>query len=135
KSYRHHVVVPEDSEQCQIKLRYLRILLIGAGRLDSPAAYYLTAAGVGTIGIIDADVVDDSNLQRQILHNTKRIGQYKADSARETIEALNPDVKVITHIERLDESNVARIIADYDVILDGTDNFPTRYMLNDASLI
>ena len=135
KRYSRHLLVPEVGEQGQIKLLDSRVLLIGAGGLGSPAAYYLAAAGVGTIGIIDADVVDESNLQRQILHNTKRIGQYKADSARETIEALNPDVKVITHIERLDESNVARIIADYDVILDGTDNFPTRYLLNDAALI
>jgi len=135
KRYSRHLLVPEVGEQGQIKLLDSRVLLIGAGGLGSPAAYYLAAAGVGTIGIIDADVVDDSNLQRQILHNTKRIGQYKADSARETIEALNPDVKVITHIERLDESNVASIIADYDVILDGTDNFPTRYLLNDAALI
>ena len=135
KRYSRHLLVPEVGEQGQIKLLDSRVLLIGAGGLGSPAAYYLAAAGVGTIGIIDADVVDDSNLQRQILHNTKRIGQYKADSARETIEALNPDVKVITHIERLDETNVARIIADYDVILDGTDNFPTRYLLNDAALI
>ncbi len=129
------VLIPEVGEQGQFKLLDSRVLLIGAGGLGSPAAYYLAAAGVGTIGIIDSDVVDESNLQRQILHNTKRIGQYKADSARETIEALNPDVKVITHIERLDETNVARIIADYDVILDGTDNFPTRYLLNDAALI
>jgi len=135
KRYSRHLLVPEVGEQGQIKLLDSRVLLIGAGGLGSPAAYYLAAAGVGTIGIIDADVVDDSNLQRQILHNTKRIGQYKADSARETIEALNPDVKVITHIERLDETNVARIIADYDVILDGTDNFPTRYLLNDAALL
>src|SRR5437588_9504700 len=135
KRYSRHLLVPEVGEQGQFKLLDSKVLLIGAGGLVSPAAYYLAAAGVGTLGIIDADVVDESNLQRQILHNTKRIGQYKADSARETIEALNPDVKVITHIERLDESNVARIIADYDVILDGTDNFPTRYLLNDAALI
>ncbi|HYT34534.1 MAG TPA: molybdopterin-synthase adenylyltransferase MoeB [Ktedonobacteraceae bacterium] len=135
KRYSRHLLVPEVGEQGQFKLLDSRILLIGAGGLGSPAAYYLAAAGVGTIGIIDADVVDESNLQRQILHNIHRIGQYKAESARETIEALNPDVKVITHIERLDESNVARIIADYDVIVDGTDNFPTRYLLNDAALI
>src|SRR5437763_10265059 len=135
KRYSRHLLVPEVGEQGQFKLLDSRVLLIGAGGLGSPAAYYLAAAGVGTIGIIDADVVEESNLQRQIIHNTKRIGQYKAESARETIEALNPDVKVITYIERLDESNVARIIADYDVILDGTDNFPTRYLLNDAALI
>jgi len=135
KRYSRHLLVPEVGEQGQFKLLDSRVLLIGAGGLGSPAAYYLAAAGVGTLGIIDADVVDESNLQRQILHNTKRVGQYKAESARETIEALNPDVKVVTYIERLDETNVARIIADYDVILDGTDNFPTRYLLNDAALI
>jgi len=135
KRYSRHLLVPEVGEQGQFKLLDSRVLLIGAGGLGSPAAYYLAAAGVGTLGIIDADVVDESNLQRQILHNTKRVGQYKAESARETIEALNPDVKVVTYIERLDESNVARIIADYDVILDGTDNFPTRYLLNDAALL
>jgi sulfur-carrier protein adenylyltransferase/sulfurtransferase len=135
KRYSRHLLVPEVGEAGQFKLLDSRVLLIGAGGLGSPAAYYLAAAGVGAIGIIDADVVDESNLQRQILHNTQRIGQYKAESARETIEALNPDVKVVTYIERLDESNVARIIADYDVILDGTDNFPTRYLLNDAAII
>ena len=135
KRYSRHVLIPEVGEAGQFKLLDSRVLLIGAGGLGSPAAYYLAAAGVGTIGIIDADVVEESNLQRQILHNTKRVGQYKAESARETIEALNPDVKVIPYIERLDETNVARIIADYDVILDGTDNFPTRYLLNDAAII
>lgn len=135
KRYSRHLLIPEVGEQGQLKLLDSRVLLIGAGGLGSPAAYYLAAAGVGTIGIIDADVVDESNLQRQILHNTSRLGQYKAESARETIEALNPDVKVVTYLERLDETNVARIIADYDVILDGTDNFPTRYLLNDAALI
>lgn len=135
KRYSRHLLIPEVGEQGQLKLLDSRVLLIGAGGLGSPAAYYLAAAGVGTIGIIDADIVDESNLQRQILHNTKRLGQYKAESARETIEALNPDVKVVTYLERLDETNVARIIADYDVILDGTDNFPTRYLLNDAALI
>src|SRR5213592_2934041 len=135
KRYSRHVLIPEVGKEGQLKLLDSKVLIIGAGGLGSPAGYYLAAAGVGTIGIIDADVVDESNLQRQILHNTKRIGQYKAESARETIEALNPDVKVITHIERLDETNVARIIADYDVIVDGTDNFPTRYLLNDAALM
>ena len=135
KRYSRHVLVPEVGERGQFKLLDSRVLLIGAGGLGSPAAYYLAAAGVGTIGIIDADVVEESNLQRQIIHNTKRVGQYKAESAREAIEALNPDVKVITYIERLDETNVARIIADYDVIIDGTDNFPTRYLLNDAAII
>src|SRR5437763_11852635 len=135
KRYSRHLLVPEVGEQGQFKLLDSKVLLLGAGGLGSPAAYYLAAAGVGTIGIIDDDVVEESNLQRQIIHNLKRVGQYKAESARETIEALNPDVKVITYIERLDETNVARIIADYDVIVDGTDNFPTRYLLNDAALI
>jgi sulfur-carrier protein adenylyltransferase/sulfurtransferase len=133
--YSRHTLIPEVGEQGQFKLLDSHVLLIGAGGLGSPAAYYLAAAGVGTLGIIDADVVDESNLQRQILHNTGRIGQYKAESARETIKALNPDVNVITYIERLDEENVARIIADYDVIIDGTDNFPTRYLLNDAAIL
>jgi sulfur-carrier protein adenylyltransferase/sulfurtransferase len=135
KRYSRHLLVPEVGEQGQLKLLDSRVLLIGAGGLGSPAAFYLAAAGVGTLGIIDADVVDESNLQRQILHNTQRVGQYKAESARETLEALNPDVKVKTYIERLDESNVGRIIANYDVIIDGTDNFPTRYLLNDAALL
>src|SRR5436853_2530969 len=135
KRYSRHLLVPEVGEQGQIKLLDSRVLLIGAGGLGSPAAYYLAAAGVGTIGIIDADVVDDSNLQRQILHNTDRIGKYKAESARETIKALNPDVNVITYIDRLDQANVQQLIAEYDVIIDGTDNFPTRYLLNDAALL
>src|SRR2546429_7080026 len=135
KRYSRHLLVPEVGERGQFKLLDSKVLLLGAGGLGSPAAYYLAAAGVGTIGIIDDDVVEESNLQRQIIHNLKRVGQYKAESARETIEALNPDVKVITYIERLDETNVARIIADYDVIVDGTDNFPTRYMLNDAAIM
>ncbi len=135
KRYSRHILIPEVGEQGQFKLLDSRVLLIGAGGLGSPAAYYLAAAGVGTLGIIDADVVDDSNLQRQILHNTARIGQYKAESARQTLTELNPDVKVNTYIERLDEENVHRIIADYDVIVDGTDNFPTRYLLNDAAIL
>jgi molybdopterin/thiamine biosynthesis adenylyltransferase/rhodanese-related sulfurtransferase len=135
KRYSRHVLIPEVGEQGQLKLLDSRVLLIGAGGLGSPSAYYLAAAGVGTLGIIDADVVDESNLQRQILHNTSRIGEYKAESAKETLEALNPDVNVVTYIERLDETNVGRIIADYDVIVDGTDNFPTRYLLNDAALL
>jgi molybdopterin/thiamine biosynthesis adenylyltransferase/rhodanese-related sulfurtransferase len=134
KRYSRHLLVPEVGEQGQLKLLDSKVLLVGAGGLGSPAAFYLAAAGVGTIGIIDADKVDESNLQRQIIHNTSRIGQYKAESARESIEALNPDVKVVTYIDILDETNVARIISDYDVVIDGTDNFPTRYLLNDAAL-
>lgn len=135
RRYSRHLLVPEVGEEGQFKLLDSKVLLIGAGGLGSPAAFYLAAAGVGTLGIIDADVVDESNLQRQILHNTERVGKYKAESAKETIQALNPDVNVVTYIERLDEENVHRIIADYDVIIDGTDNFPTRYLLNDAAVI
>ena len=127
--------MPEVGEEGQLKLLDSKVLLIGAGGLGSPAALYLAAAGVGTIGIIDADVVDDSNLQRQVIHNTERIGQYKAESAKIAINALNPDVKVVTYIERLDETNVKQLVAEYDVILDGTDNFPTRYLLNDAAIM
>jgi molybdopterin/thiamine biosynthesis adenylyltransferase len=135
RRYSRHVLIPEVGEAGQFKLLDSRVLLIGAGGLGAPAALYLAAAGVGTLGIIDADVVEESNLQRQVIHNTQRIGEYKAESARQTIESLNPDVKVVTYIERLDETNVARIIADYDVIVDGTDNFPTRYLLNDAAVM
>jgi len=135
KRYSRHLLVPEVGEQGQIKLLDSRILLIGAGGLGSPAGYYLAAAGIGTIGIIDADIVDESNLQRQILHNAKSVGKYKAESARDTIQALNADVKVIPYVERLDQANVKRIIANYDVIIDGTDNFPTRYLLNDAAIM
>src|SRR5215468_6220083 len=110
KRYSRHVLIPEVGEEGQWKLLDSRVLFIGAGGLGSPAALYLAAAGIGTIGIIDADVVDDSNLQRQVLHNTERIGQYKAESARVTIAALNPDVKVNTYIERLDETNVKRLV-------------------------
>jgi molybdopterin/thiamine biosynthesis adenylyltransferase/rhodanese-related sulfurtransferase len=135
KRYSRHVLVPEVGEAGQLKLLDSKVLFIGAGGLGSPAALYLAAAGVGTIGIIDADVVDDSNLQRQIIHNTERIGKYKAESARETLQALNPDVKVIPYIEFLDETNVHKLVAEYDLIIDGTDNFPTRYLLNDAAII
>jgi molybdopterin/thiamine biosynthesis adenylyltransferase/rhodanese-related sulfurtransferase len=135
KRYSRHILVPEVGEAGQIKLLDARVLLIGAGGLGSPAALYLAAAGVGTLGIIDADVVDDSNLQRQVIHTTERIGQYKADSARIAINALNPDVKVNTYIERLDETNVRKLVDEYDVIVDGTDNFPTRYLLNDAAVM
>ncbi len=135
KRYSRHLLVPEVGEQGQLKLLDSKVLLIGAGGLGSPAALYLAAAGVGTLGIIDADIVDDSNLQRQIIHSTERIGQYKADSARIAITALNPDVNVKTYIERLDETNVRQLVEEYDVIVDGTDNFPTRYMLNDAAVI
>ncbi len=135
RRYSRHLLVPEVGEDGQVKLLSSKVLLIGAGGLGSPAALYLAAAGVGTLGIIDADVVDDSNLQRQIIHTTARIGEYKAESARTAIAALNPDVKVKTYIERLDETNVQQLVDEYDVIVDGTDNFPTRYLLNDAAVM
>ncbi|HCU25608.1 MAG TPA: molybdopterin biosynthesis protein MoeB, partial [Deltaproteobacteria bacterium] len=105
---------------------------VGAGGLGSPTAYYLAAAGVGTLGIIDNDVVDRSNLQRQILHNEERIGEPKVESAKQTLKALNPDINVITYRERLSRENVMDITRDYDVIVNGCDNFPTRYLINDA---
>lgn len=132
--YQRHLLVPEVGEEGQQKLLGAKVFLLGAGGLGSPAALYLAAAGVGTLGIVDMDVVDASNLQRQIVHNTDRIGMRKVDSARETIEKLNPDVTVITYDQRLDASNIEDIIAGYDIIVDGADNFPVRYMLNDASV-
>ena len=133
--YSRHLLIPEVGEAGQIKLLDSKVLLIGAGGLGSPAALYLAAAGVGTLGIVDTDTVDASNLQRQILHNTSRLGQLKTESARETLTALNPDVQVVEHRLRLSAENVLDLIADYDVIVDGADNFPTRYALNDASVI
>src|SRR5438128_6218140 len=132
--YSRHLLIPEVGEAGQHKLLASKILLIGAGGLGSPAAYYLASAGVGQLGIVDSDVVDLTNLQRQILHSSERIGEPKAQSAKQTLEALNPDVKVVPYEERLTSENIDRIIADYDVIIDGADNFPTRYLLNDASV-
>jgi molybdopterin/thiamine biosynthesis adenylyltransferase/rhodanese-related sulfurtransferase len=135
RRYSRHLLIPEVGEEGQQKLLDARILLIGAGGLGSPASLYLAAAGVGTLGIVDDDVVDDTNLQRQIVHNEERLGASKAESARETIQALNPDVTVKTFKERLTSENVDRILGeDWDVIVDGADNFPTRYLLNDASI-
>jgi sulfur-carrier protein adenylyltransferase/sulfurtransferase len=132
--YSRHLLIPEVGTEGQAKLLESKVLLIGAGGLGSPAALYLAAAGVGTIGIIDFDVVDASNLQRQIIHTTDRVGTKKVESARTSINALNPDVKVVAHEEMLVADNVARIIDGYDVILDGTDTFETRYILNDAAV-
>ncbi len=132
--YGRHLNLPEVGEAGQKKLLGAKILLLGAGGLGSPAALYLAAAGVGTIGIVDMDVVDASNLQRQVIHNLDRIGQKKVDSAAETIRRLNPDVDIRTYPVRLDASNVIDLISDYDVIVDGADNFPARYVLNDASV-
>ncbi len=132
--YSRHLLIPEVGSAGQERLLASRALFIGAGGLGSPASLYLAAAGVGTIGIVDFDVVDLSNLQRQIIHTTDRIGERKVESARIAINALNPDVKVVVHEEMLVAENVERIIAGYDVILDGTDTFETRYILNDAAV-
>lgn len=132
--YSRHLLLPEVGEEGQQKLLGARVLLLGAGGLGSPAALYLAAAGVGTIGIIDMDVVDESNLQRQILHNRERVGERKVDSARTTLEAMNPDLEVITFDERLGADNIMDILAGFDVVVDGADNFPSRYLLNDASV-
>jgi molybdopterin/thiamine biosynthesis adenylyltransferase/rhodanese-related sulfurtransferase len=132
--YSRHTLMPEVGVDGQLKMLNAKVLLLGAGGLGAPTALYLAAAGIGTIGLVDDDVVDASNLQRQVIHNTERIGTPKTESARLTIEALNPDVKVIEHRLRLDAENILGIIEDYDVIVDGADNFPTRYLLNDASV-
>ncbi|HXY81119.1 MAG TPA: molybdopterin-synthase adenylyltransferase MoeB [Gaiellaceae bacterium] len=133
--YSRHILIPEVGVEGQLKLLESRILLIGAGGLGSPASLYLAAAGVGTLGIVDDDRVDASNLQRQIAHSTETLGDWKADSAKATIAGLNPDVSVITYKERLTSENVDRILADgWDVIVDGADNFPTRYLVNDAAV-
>jgi molybdopterin/thiamine biosynthesis adenylyltransferase/rhodanese-related sulfurtransferase len=132
--YQRHLLLPEVGEEGQLKLLEAKVLCLGAGGLGSPAAMYLAAAGVGTVGIVDMDVVDASNLQRQILHNMDRIGDRKVDSAKKTLTALNPDVNVVTYDTRLGADNIESIIADFDVIVDGADNFPVRYMLNDASV-
>jgi len=133
--YSRHLLIPEVGEEGQLKLLDSKVLLIGAGGLGSPASLYLTAAGVGRIGIVDADVVDESNLQRQIVHSTESLGEPKVESAKRAIEALNPDVEVVGYKERLTSENIERILADgWDVIVDGADNFPTRYLVNDASV-
>jgi len=133
--YSRHLLIPEIGEEGQMRLLDSRILLIGAGGLGSPASLYLAAAGVGHIGIVDADIVDESNLQRQIAHSLNTLGSPKVDSARRAIEALNPDVEVTTYRERLTSENIDRILDDgWEIILDGADNFPTRYLVNDASV-
>jgi sulfur-carrier protein adenylyltransferase/sulfurtransferase len=132
--YSRHLLIPEVGVEGQQKLLEAKVLLLGAGGLGSPTALYLAAAGVGTLGIVDDDEVDLSNLQRQVIHTTDRIGVPKVDSAEETIAAINPDVEVVKYPVRLDASNIVEIIEGYDVIVDGLDNFPTRYLLNDASV-
>jgi molybdopterin/thiamine biosynthesis adenylyltransferase/rhodanese-related sulfurtransferase len=132
--YMRHLLLPEVGTEGQAKLLGSKVLMLGAGGLGSPAALYLAAAGVGTIGIVDMDEVDASNLQRQILHNLDRVGDRKVDSAKKTLTLLNPDVDVVTYDTRLDASNIIDIISGYDIIVDGADNFPSRYLLNDASV-
>jgi molybdopterin/thiamine biosynthesis adenylyltransferase/rhodanese-related sulfurtransferase len=133
--YSRHLLIPEIGEEGQLKLLDSKVLLIGAGGLGSPASLYLAAAGVGTLGIIDADIVDETNLQRQIAHSLDTLGTPKVDSAKRTINALNPDVDVVTYRERLTSENIDRILDDrWDLIVDGADNFPTRYLVNDASV-
>ncbi len=132
--YQRHLLLPEVDVAGQQKLLESRVLLLGAGGLGSPAALYLAAAGVGTLGIIDMDVVDESNLQRQILHNIERVGDRKVDSAKKTLTLLNPDVDVVSYDVRLGADNVMDILQGWDVIVDGTDNFPTRFLVNDASV-
>lgn len=133
--YRRHLIIPEVGEEGQAKLLASKVLLMGAGGLGSPAALYLAAAGVGTLGIIDMDVVDLSNLQRQVIHTTERIGQPKVESARDAIRSINPDVKVVPFKERLTSDNVLQILGQFDLVVDGGDNFPTRYLLNDACVM
>jgi len=132
--YSRHLLLPEVGLEGQIKLLDAKVLLLGAGGLGSPTALYLAAAGVGTLGIIDNDVVDVSNLQRQVIHSNDTVGEPKVDSAERAIGALNPDVNVVKYNARLDASNIMEVIEGYDVIVDGLDNFPTRYLLNDASV-
>ena len=132
--YSRHILLPEVGEAGQAKLLKAKVLLIGAGGLGAPSSLYLAAAGIGTLGLVDADTVDASNLQRQVIHATSRVGMSKVDSAEKVIKDLNPDVKVVGYKERVDSSNVERIFSDWDVIVDGTDNFPTRYLVNDASV-
>jgi molybdopterin/thiamine biosynthesis adenylyltransferase/rhodanese-related sulfurtransferase len=133
--YNRHIIIPEFGEEAQLKLKKARVLVIGSGGLGSPALLYLTAAGVGTIGIVDFDVVDDSNLQRQVLFDIHEIGHPKVEAAKRRLEALNPHVKIILHNTHFNSGNALDIIKDYDVVADGTDNFPTRYLVNDATLL
>ena len=130
--YARHLSIDEVGEEGQLKLKKASVLCVGAGGLGCPAAYYLAAAGVGTLGIVDFDVVDRSNLQRQILHADDRVGELKTDSAKRTLLGLNPDIDVVTHTARITSENIDEIVGPYDIIVDGSDNFPTRYLVNDA---
>ena len=133
--YSRHLILPHVGSRGQRKLLDSKVLLIGAGGLGSPTALYLAAAGVGTLGIADFDVVDITNLQRQILHGSSDVGRPKVESAADTLEEINPDVKVVQHSVRLSSQNIMEIIHDYEVIVDGSDNFPTRYLVNDAGVM
>jgi len=133
--YSRHVILPEVGVEGQQKLKAARVLCVGTGGLGSPLAFYLAAAGIGTLGLVDFDVVDASNLQRQIIHSTKDIGRKKLDSAEEKLTALNPDLKVVKHETMLSSANALEILKDYDIVADGTDNFPTRYLVNDACVL
>jgi sulfur-carrier protein adenylyltransferase/sulfurtransferase len=135
KRYSRHIIIPEIGMVGQKRLANARVLAIGAGGLGSPALMYLAAAGVGTIGVVEFDVVDESNLQRQIIHGQSDIGRSKGESARESIKEINPHISVVLHEERLDSSNVLGIFDQYDLIVDGTDNFATRYLVNDAAVL
>ena len=135
KRYSRHILLPEVGGMGQQKINNAKVLLVGAGGIGAPLAYYLAAAGVGTIGIIDADTVELSNLQRQIIHGMNDIGKNKAISAKETIENLNPGVKVVTHLQRASADNILDILKNYDIVVDGSDNFPTRYLINDACVL
>ena len=133
--YSRHIILKEVGAKGQKKLLNAKVLIIGAGGLGAPAAMYLAAAGVGTIGIADADEVDLSNLQRQIIHSTQDVGKAKVQSAKETMEAINPDVKVITYRTFVDAESIMDLIKDYDFIIDGTDNFPAKFLINDACVM
>lgn len=132
KRYARHIILPEVGGEGQAKLLSSKVLLIGAGGLGAPCGYYLGAAGIGTLGIVDFDTVDLSNLQRQIWHGTDDVGRYKVDSAKDSIARINPDVNVIAYKEKINSQNIKDLINDYDVVIDATDNFPTRYLINDA---
>ncbi len=132
RRYARHIILPEVGGKGQEKLLSSKVLLIGAGGLGAPCGYYLGAAGIGTLGIVDFDTVDLSNLQRQIWHGTADVGRFKVDSASDSIARINPDVNVITYKEKIDSQNIKDLIKDYDVVIDATDNFPTRYLINDA---
>lgn len=133
--YSRHIILPEVGGKGQKKILNAKVFVVGAGGLGCPVGYYLAAAGVGTIGMIDNDTVELSNLQRQIAHNTKRLGVHKVDSAKETFESLNPDVKVVGIKDRISKDNILDLIKDYDIVVDGSDNFPTRYLVNDACVM